>query len=108
MTTKTEPAFERMTPDARTKQILAAATKLSRRQGYRKITRDGVAAEAGTSQGLVNRYFGDIEGLRNAVMTQAVRDADVKLVAQGIADRNKIALKAPPALREAAAAALAG
>jgi len=108
MTTKTATAYERMAPADRRRQILATAVKLSRRKGYRNITRDGVAEEAGVSQGLVNRYFGSIDGLRDAVMKQAIEDHDVKIVAQGIAHRDKVALRAPAGLREQAVASLTG
>lgn len=107
MTAKPDAAFERLTPELRSKQILAAALKLSRRYGYRKLTRDKVAKEAKAAQGLVNLYFGNMDGLRDAVMRRAVEENDAKLVAQGIAERNRVALDAPADLRKRAVTALA-
>lgn len=108
MTAKPEAAFERLTPELRSKQILAAALKLARRNnGYRNLTRDKVAKEAKAAQGLVNLYFGSMAGLRDAVMRRAIEENDAKLVAQGIADRNRIALDAPTELRQRAVTALA-
>ncbi len=57
----------RMTPKARKRQLLDAAVELAKVHGADKITRVMVADATGTSEGLVNRYFTDRDGLRAAV-----------------------------------------
>lgn len=103
----TSPAFERFPGAERKAQILAAAMRLARKKGYRAITRDAVAKEAAAAQGLVNLYFGNMAALREEVIKEAVKTEDLKIIAQAIANADRHALKAPPALRKRALAALA-
>lgn len=97
----------RMTPDKRSAEILEAAVKLAKRIGFRRLTRDGVAEAAKVSTGLVSTHFGGIEGLRDAVMRVAVRDEVLAIVADGIANGNRIARRAPASLRQRALQSLA-
>lgn len=93
---------KRLAPDVRSEQILEAAVKLANRAGFRKLTRDRIAKAAGVSDGLVSIYFGSMDNMRDEVMKVAVRDGHLALIAQGVADRNKIAMKAPASLRRQA------
>lgn len=93
----------RMQPIDREAQLLAAAIKLAKRVGYRKVTRVAVAAATGTTEGLINRYFGGKQGMRDAIMRNAVFDGQLQIVAQGLMFGDPIAKKAPVELREAAA-----
>lgn len=97
----------RMTPDARSAEILGAAVKLAKRVGFRKLTRDGVAKAAKVSTGLVSTHFGGIEKLRDEVMRVAVNDEILPIVADGIANGNRIARRAPASLRARALQSLA-
>lgn len=98
---------QRLKPEDRKGQILAAAVKLAEGTNYTTITRDGVAGAAGVSMGLVTRYFGTMNQLRRAVMRAAVAEGNAVVVAQGLAQRDPQALKAAPELREAAGRKLA-
>lgn len=89
----------RMKPDARTAEILAAAVKLAKRVGFRNLTRDGVAEAAKVSTGLVSTHFGNVESLRDEVMKVAIRDEILAIVADGIANGNRYARRAPARLR---------
>ena len=89
----------RMQPDKRTAESLAAAVKLAKRNGFAKLTRDGVAEAAKVSTGLVSTHFGSVEKLRDEVMRAAVRDEILSIVAEGIANGNRIARRAPAPLR---------
>lgn len=97
----------RMQPDKRSAEILDAAVKLAKRVGFRKLTRDGVADAAKVSPGLVSTRFGGVEKLRDEVMRVAVRDEILPIVADGVANGNRIARRAPVALRERALQSLA-
>lgn len=61
----------RMTPAERKTQLLLSAVELAKECGYKKVTRVAIAADTGTSEGLVNRYFGDKEQLRAAILQYA-------------------------------------
>jgi AcrR family transcriptional regulator len=99
----TPPKFTKPGADVRREQILDAALVLAIDKGYDRITRDGVATKAEVSQGLVNMYFGDMDGLRSALMKYAVSRGNLKVVAQGLIGGHPEALKAPQSLRSLAA-----
>lgn len=103
----------------RREQIFAAALALAAKHGYTNITRDAVAAEAGAAAGLVNRYFETMPQLRRAVIRHAVEQAGrnvvsgkkldrdlLRVVAQGLAAKDKNAAKATDAVKKAALATL--
>lgn len=91
---------------ARNDKVLAAAVAEAQERGYARITRRGVATRAGVSLGCVNLSFGDMDGLKTAVLQEAVDRGLLELVAQGLADRHETALNAPQALRKRATATL--
>lgn len=93
--------------DTSREAILSAAMTLAEREGYRNATRDQIAKEAGAAAGLVNFYFKTMEGLRNAIMQEAVATNCLPIVAQGLADKHPLACSAPAPIREAAVRALA-
>jgi len=95
--------FNKPGAEVRREQILEAALVLALNDGYTRITRDGVADKAGVSQGLVNMYFGNMEGLRTELMRYAVARKNLQVVAQGLLGRHPEALKAPQSLRSLAA-----
>lgn len=72
-----------MTDDRRS-TILSAATLLAREGHYHRISRADVAERAMCGAGTVNLYFGDMEGLRDAVVAEAVRTGDTDIIAQAI------------------------
>lgn len=76
----------------RKKHILKAAAKLSKRVGYRSITRDAVAEVAKVSSPLVATYFPTMEILKKAVMEFAVENEIVEIIVQGLILKDKIAL----------------
>lgn len=98
----------RLTPKARREQILDAALGEARTRGYENVRRHHVAECAGVSPGLVGHYFSTMPQLQRAIMREAVARGDVAIVAQGLARRDKQAIKAPAALREAAGAFVGG
>jgi AcrR family transcriptional regulator len=91
----------------RNRRILDAAVELAAERGYERITRSDVAARAGVAAGSVNNAFGDMDGLRAAVMRAAVERSNATIVGQGLAASNAIARAAPDALKQSALAALA-
>lgn len=64
----------RYEPIDRQNRILQAAVQIARRFGVASITRDAVAIKAECSGGLVNHYFGSMDGLRREVKRVARTD----------------------------------
>lgn len=87
-------------------QILAAAVKVSAKEGYQRITRETIARAAGVSEGLVTYHLGTMPELRRAVMREAIRSACLPVLAQGLAARDRHAQKAPPELQKKALASM--
>lgn len=99
---------KRLDPQVRKDQILAGAMKLAQKNGFDKVTREDVAKEVGIANGLVSRYWGTMAQLRRAIIREAITSENLTIIGQGLAARNGNALKAPEALREAAAKHLMG
>jgi hypothetical protein len=80
---------------------------VAERVGYTRITRDAVAQHLGISSSLIPHHMGTMEEFRRKVMREAVRVECLPVIAQGIATRDRHALKAPPELRARALQSLA-
>ena len=94
---------KRLEPTERRDQILKAAVDLAKEKGYHALTRDGVAVQAGVSFGLVTRYYGAIDTLKQKVMDEAVRTGILEIIAAGLAVGDPVARSAPSELKVKAA-----
>lgn len=90
----------------RRQSILTAALQVATTAGYLRTTRDAVAAAAGCSPALVSNYFGTMAQMQRAIMGEALRTRNLRVIAQGLAHGDRRASNAPEELREAAAASL--
>ena len=90
----------------RRQSILAAALTVAVRDGYLRTTREAVAIVAGCSPALVSHHFGTLAHLQRAIMGEALRVRNLRVIAQGLAHGDRRALNAPEELRRAAAEAL--
>lgn len=86
--------------------VLEAAVDIAERRGMGQVTREAVAEHTGFSTGTVSNAYGSMAGLRDEVMREAVKRGLTSIVAYGLGNRDPIAMRAPPDLKEAAAAAL--
>lgn len=77
-------AHVRMDPADRKQQLMESALVLLREDGYKHLTRVAVAQMTGTTDALVNRYFGSRNGMRAAVVEEAAKRRDVRALAQVI------------------------
>lgn len=93
---------ERLPNDVRREQILQAALSLAVSNGYRSITRAEIAITAGVADGQINHIFGGMTELRRAVMRSAIQHRHVEIIAQGLADGDEVAKKAPEDLKREA------
>lgn len=92
----------RVDPDLRKQQILDVAVELSKEHGYHKITRDDIRRSAGVSAGVISQRFNTMKQLRRAVMRAAIHRKIPEIVAQGLANQDDNAKKAPPELKRQA------
>lgn len=96
----------RLAPDDRKRQIVAAACRIAAKQGFNHVTREAIAESANVSVGLVSHYCGGMDGLRRAVVDEAVRTKNIRLLGQALLVQDPAARRAPADLRKAAIAAL--
>ena len=96
----------RLNPKERKAKIMTAAIRTAKRVGYMQMRREDVATMAGCSNSLVSAYWGSVPQLRRAVMRHAVRIECLEVIAQGLAAKDRHALKAPVHVKMAAAATL--
>lgn len=96
----------RMNKNDRRKQLMKHALTLAERVGYMQVRRDALADAAGVATGLVNFYWDTMTQLKRAIMREAVHTENLVVIAQGLAMKDRQAMKAPPAVREAAARGL--
>ena len=89
-------------PGIRRAQLLSVAVDLAKTKGYGHITRGDVAEAAGVSMGLISRYFGTMEELRDAVMVMAIEQKVSEIIVQGLAANDPTAQNAPKAVKAAA------
>lgn len=92
--------------DDRRQAILSAALRLAETVGYLRVTRDAVALAAACSPALVSHWLGTMPQMHRAIMGEAIRTSNLRVIAQGLAHGDRRARNAPLQLREAAAASL--
>lgn len=92
--------------DATKTSILAAAVDLAAEHGYQTFTRDQVAALADVAQGAIHYHFGTMNQLRRAVMGEAVRTSNLRIIAMGLVANDPRARKAPEDVRRKAVEAM--
>jgi len=102
---KNQPKLEAR---ARIAQILAAALELAPSRGYASLTREDIAARAQVPPSLITYHFGTMPDLRRQIMREALRVECLPVIAQGLACRDRRALKAPEELRHRALESLKG
>lgn len=96
----------RMEADDRRAQLIETGLRLAGEVGWYKVTRRAVAEETSTAEALINRYFENKDGFRDALMEEAVKRKLVPVVAEGLLYMSKPALMAPVKLRKEAQAHL--
>lgn len=94
----------RLTPEARTLELLHRALLLASADGWRTLTHAAIARAAGVTPGLVIARLGTMEQVRRSVMRAAVRERCVPVVAEGLCLGSPHARKADADLKAAAAA----
>jgi len=80
---------KRKQPEDRIEEILICATEISREKDYRCLNRNVISKRLGISRGLVNTYFGNIEGLQYKVIERALENNDQAVLVQPVLDKLK-------------------
>lgn len=93
---------KRLGAGTRRKAIIAAATKLAMKHGYSNITREAVATEAACSPATVSVYFPLFGDVKRQVMREAIEASNLAIIAQGLAVRDRLAMRAPDGLKRKA------
>jgi len=89
-------------------QILRAALEIAPKVGYARLTRDEIAKRAGIPSSLVAYHMGTMPELRRHIMREAVRAECLPVIAQGLAVRDRHAMKAPDEIKNRALDSLRG
>ena len=96
----------RLNPDDRKNEILQAALNVAEAVGCKQLTRIQVARKARCAESLVSSYFGTMTQFKRAIMRAAIKTERLKIIAYGIVEKDKHALKASPDLRQRALSSL--
>lgn len=94
--------MKKLEAKVRKEQILEAAMRLARNDGYQNVLRHNVAYAAQCSTGLVNKYYGTMTQLKRAMVREAINSRDLVILSQAIVARDPNADKASPELRQEA------
>jgi len=93
----------RTNPELRREQILNVAVEMAIKQGYNNIRRKGIAETAGVSENLVSNYFSTMTKLKRDIIRVAIKREIPEIIAQGLANNDRHAKKAPKNLKNQAA-----
>ena len=98
---------QRETATLRREQCIEAALELSKSKPYYRVTRNEIADAVGIAGTVVQWHFGTVCKMRRDIMRAAIRTERLDVIAQGIANQDAHAMKAPADLRARALAHLA-
>lgn len=88
-------------------QILNHALREARDGRLYKMTIDEIADHVGVKRPTIVHYFGSMQGLRDAVVSSAIKYDDLSLIAQALAANDPLTEGIDADLRERAALSLA-
>lgn len=78
-----------------------AALEVAKLIGYRAVTRHNIAAHAHVSSTLIPYHLGDHETLKRGILHDACEQGEVKLIIEGVLEKDRTAIKAAQKYREA-------
>lgn len=98
----------RKTPAVRIEEILAHGLALALQKGFQNVTRDDLARAVGVSPANVSFHFGTMRRFQVECMRAAIKQRNLRVVAQGMAVDFPQCRRLPPELRDAAVESLRG
>lgn len=93
---------QRLKPEARKEDILAAALPLAEQLGYANLTRDQIAGAAKISGPTLHYHFGTMAAFRRDLMRYAVKHENLRVIGQGLTAGDPQAAKVSDAVRRSA------
>ena len=93
----------RLEKNERRDQLVGLALNLAKESSYLTVTLQEVANRAKVVKGTVVHHFKTTELLRDAIVDEAVYSAELKIIAEALANKHPRALMAPERLRREAA-----
>lgn len=79
---------ERMAPDARRDQLIKCGLMLAAKHGYMFVSRPMIAQELNVSEGIIPKYFGTSDNMRDELVKAALAECNIPVVAQAVAMRH--------------------
>lgn len=86
--------------------ILDSAIQIATRKGLSGITREAVAAKAGSADSTVSYHFKTMAKLKDLVVSESIRLGYIAVIAKALAEGHRLAKAAPKELKDKAAAFL--
>src|ERR1035437_4857716 len=83
-------------------KILDTALRLARQEGYLNVTREALSQVAQCSPALISNLFGTMPQLRRAVMSAALAQRELTVIAQGLEAGDSKAKRAPASIQREA------
>lgn len=93
---------KKMSKKDRRESILEIALTLSEKHHYTTVTRNDISDKGGFAPSLIQYHFGTMNQLRRDIIRLAIKNENLVVIAQGLACKDKHALKAHPELKEKA------
>lgn len=94
--------YERKMKEDRMLEIVQGACDLAKACGYKNVTLVKLASHLNITHGIILYHFGTISALYDEIMRHSVDNKVLEVIAQGLVDKNPIALSAPKGLKIAA------
>ncbi len=96
----------RLAPKDRKRELVDAGILAARRVGFNNLRREDAASVAGCVVGTISLHFNTLGQFKRAIMREAIKREELRIIAEGLAVRDANALKAPEELKRRAAGAL--
>jgi len=92
----------RLNPIQRRAQILAAAIAIAKDGNLYRMTLEQVAERADISTATVIHYFRSMQGVRDAVVRDSIRQEYLPIIAQAVVGQDPLMSEVGPSLRQRA------
>ena len=92
----------RLTAEERKAEFIEVGIKFAEKNHYLTVRAQDVVDKLRVSNGLLQNYFSNIDTFRKAVLRKAVKDGNLKIIAQAMGASDPLVKRAPGYLKEAA------
>ena len=97
----------RLEPKDRKRELVDAGIVAARQVGFNNLRREDVARVAGCANGTLSLHFNTLGQFKRALMREAIKRGELRIIAEGLAIRDPNALKAPEDIKQKAITAAA-